>query len=391
MSFQIATLKGISIKIHFSLVVIFILITWTLANGFMPLYKPNLTIIQYWIMGIIGSIILFMSVLIHEFSHSIVAKSFGIKVTQIILFIFGGISYIEEEPKDFKKEFKIAFAGPASSFLLSGFFTLLWWITSIGEINNISLFFKTLAGMLNGIFFYSLILNLSLGFFNLIPAFPMDGGRILRAFLFKKNNNYERSTRISVKIGVILSYFFFAIGIIIIVSGSFVSGTWIIILGWFLQSGANSYLYQLDVMRILSGIRLEQIMNTKVISIPLDTSLDNLFNNYFSVYMKSSFPIVDSNSHLVGVVNLKDLLHFSLKERNTKKIKDIMINLEKFVVLSPKDTADKALQIMVKEKQDKVFVCDLNNCILGVVSKTDIIEAMDEQRSFIREQNENKK
>jgi len=345
---------------------------------------------RIWIMSIIGSFILFFSVLIHELSHSIVAKSYGIRVRQIILFIFGGVSDIEEEPEEFKKEFKIAFAGPAISFVLSGIFAFLWWITTIIDTTTVGEFSKTLLTMINGIFFYSSILNLILGIFNLIPAFPMDGGRILRAFLFKKNKNYDQSTRIAVRIGIIMSYIFFGMGIIIILSGSFISGMWIILIGWFLQNGAQSYIYQYDVMKILSNIKLEEIMNTNIISVPDDITIDFLIKNYFNVYMKSTFPVTNANGQLIGIVSLKNTLNVPESERHTTYVKNIMIGRNEITLLNVKDTADKALTIMVKEKQDKIFVCNSKEVITGVVSKTDIIEAMDERKSLILDKNKNK-
>lgn len=387
MSLQIATIKGISIKLHFSLIVVFFLISWTLAYGFMPQYSPNLTRIQYWIMSIIGTIILFLSVLIHELSHSIVAKSYGIRVRQIILFIFGGVSDIEEEPKDFKKEFKMAFAGPIISFILSGFFAFLWWATTIMGVTTVDEFSKTLLTMTKGIFFYSSLLNLILGTFNLFPAFPMDGGRILRAILFSRNKDYDKSTRIAVRIGTIISYIFFGFGIFIILGGSFVSGIWIILIGWFLQNGAQSYIYQYDIMKILSNIKVEEIMNTSVISVPEDITIDSLIKNYFNVYMKSTFPVTNAMGQLIGIISLKNCLDILESERYTIYVKNIMIRRNQITLLNMKDTAEKALTIMVKEKQDKIFVVDLNDIIVGVVSKTDLMEAMDERKSIITNRN----
>lgn len=181
MSLEIARIKQIPIKLHFSLILVFFLISWTLAYGFMPHYALDLGQVHYWIMSIIGTIILFLSVLIHELSHSIVAKSYGIRVKQIMLFIFGGVSDIEEEPKDFKKEFKMAIAGPATSLALSAVFAIFWWSTAVLISTPFDDFSRTVLIMTNGILFYASILNLILGVFNLVPAFPMDGGRILRS------------------------------------------------------------------------------------------------------------------------------------------------------------------------------------------------------------------
>jgi Zn-dependent protease len=384
MSLQVAKIYQIPIRLHFSLVIVFFLITWTLAYGFMPQYSPGMNQVNYWIMGIIGTIILFFSVLIHELSHSIIAKSYGIRVRQIMLFIFGGVSDIEEEPKEFKKEFNMAIAGPAVSLVLSAIFAVFWWITSIPNTTSPDNFYNTALIMINGIFFYSSILNLILGIFNLIPAFPMDGGRILRSLLFSRNKNYDKSTRIAVRIGVIISYVFFGLGILTILSGSFVSGMWIILIGWFLQNGAQSYMYQHDIMKILSKIRLGELMKTNIISVPEDITIYNILKNYFNIYMKSSFPVTKLDYEIVGIVTLKSCLDIPEHERDTVLVKNVMSPKNKITLLNVNDTAEKALSIMIRENQDKIFVCDNADIIEGIVSKTDIIEAMDERKSFLK-------
>jgi Zn-dependent protease len=390
MSLQVAEIKQIPIKLHFSLILVFFLITWTLATGFMPRYVPDLNQLQYWIMGITGSIILFLSVLIHELSHSLVARSYGIRVKQIMLFIFGGVSDIEEEPKDFKKEFKMAIAGPLISLALSAFFALFWWITNVIITQSSSPsddFSTTVLSMVNAILYYSSILNLVLGIFNLIPAFPMDGGRILRSLLYSRNKNYDKSTRIAVRIGVIMSYVFFGFGILTILSGSFVSGLWIILIGWFLQNGAQSYRYQYDIMKILSNIRLGELMKTNIISVPENITVNTIIKNYFNIYMKSSFPVTKLNYEIVGIVTLKSCLNVPEPQRDIILVKDVMSPKSKMKLLNVNDTAEKALSAMVKETQDKIFVCNDNDIIEGVISKTDIIEAMDERKSFITTRN----
>jgi len=385
MSLQVAEIYQIPIKLHYSLVLVFFLITWTLAYGFMPHYSPGLNPMQYWIMSIIGTVILFLSVLIHELSHSIVASRYGIKVKQIVLFIFGGVSDIEEEPKYFNKEFKMAIAGPAVSLVLSALFAIFWWITTAMIMSSFDESFKTILIIINGILFYASFLNLILGIFNLIPAFPMDGGRILRSVLFSRNKNYDKSTRIAVRIGVIMSYVFFGLGILTILSGSFVSGIWIILIGWFLQNGAETYLYQYDIMKILSKIRLHELMKTNVISVSDGLTINEIIKNYFNIYMKSSFPVTKLNYEVVGIVTLKRCSNVPEHERDTIIVKDIMFPKNKIKLLKVNDTAEKALSIMIKENQDKILVCDDRDILEGVVSKTDIIEAMDEQKSFFQQ------
>ena len=391
MSLQIATIRQIPIRLHFSLVLVFFLISWTLAIGIMPHYAPGLSQLNHWIMSITGTIILFLSVLIHELSHSMVARSYGIKVRQIMLFIFGGVSDIEEEPKEFKKEFKMAIAGPAVSLALSALFAGLWWINTTAITTTINSspddFYNTVLIMSDGILLYASILNLILGIFNLVPAFPMDGGRILRSLLFSRNKNYDKSTRIAVRIGIMISYVFFGLGILTILSGFFVSGIWIILIGWFLQNGAQSYMYQYDIMKILSNIRLEELMKPNVISVPEDISVNTILRNYFNVYMKSSFPVTKLDYKIVGMITLKSCQNVLESERNSTFVKDIMYPKSAIKLLNIHDTAEKALSIMVKENQDKIFVCDDLDIIEGVISKTDIIAAMDERKTFLKDQN----
>lgn len=389
MSLQVATIRQIPIKLHFSLILVFFLISWTLAQGFMPQYAPGLSPAHYWIMSVSGTIILFFSVLIHELSHSMVARSYGIRVKQIMLFIFGGISDIEEEPKEFRKEFKMAIAGPAVSLALSLIFASFWWLTismmptSSDLVEDVG---TDVLTMLNGVIYYSAILNLILGVFNLIPAFPMDGGRILRSLLYRRNKNYDKSTRIAVKIGIIVSYLFFGLGLLTIISGSFVSGFWIILIGWFLQNGAQSYIHQYDIMKMLSRIRLADLMKTNIISIPENTSVSTMIRNYFNIYMKSSFPVTKLDYQIVGLVTLKSCTDVPEAMRDTTLVGDIMIPKDKIRLMNMNDTAEKALSIMINEKQDKIFVCNDFDIIEGIVSKTDLIAAMDEKKSSFVDQ-----
>ncbi|KAA2280659.1 MAG: site-2 protease family protein [Candidatus Nitrosocosmicus sp.] len=389
MSLQVATIRQIPIKLHFSLILVFFLISWTLAQGFMPQYAPGLSPAHYWLMSVSGTIILFFSVLIHELSHSMVARSYGIRVKQIMLFIFGGISDIEEEPKEFRKEFKMAIAGPAVSLALSLIFASFWWLTifmmptSSDLVEDVG---TDVLTMLNGVIYYSAILNLILGVFNLIPAFPMDGGRILRSLLYRRNKNYDKSTRIAVKIGIIISYLFFGLGLLTILSGSFVSGFWIILIGWFLQNGAQSYIHQYDIMKMLSRIRLADLMKTNIISIPENTSVSTMIRNYFNIYMKSSFPVTKLDYQIVGLVTLKSCTDVPEAMRDTTLVGDIMIPKDKIRLMNMNDTAEKALSIMINEKQDKIFVCNDFDIIEGIVSKTDLIAAMDEKKSSFVDQ-----
>lgn len=253
MSFQIAKVKGIPVRLHFTLIIVFFLVAWTLASSFMPQYFPNLATVQYWIMGAIGAIILFISVFLHELMHSVIALRYGIKVRQIILFIFGGVSEIPEETRDFRKEFKIAIAGPAASFAIAGALAVSWWFVS--QISPAEQQLLATKQVVEGILLYGAIINTMLGGFNLIPAFPLDGGRILRAGLVAWKKDYDNATRIAARVGIAISYGFMGVGFLAMIRGSFISGIWILLIGWFLNSGAQSYLSQHELTSVLAGVR----------------------------------------------------------------------------------------------------------------------------------------
>ena len=395
MSLQVVRIKGIPIRLHFTLIVVFLLITWTLATYFMPQIYPGLNTIEYWVMGAIGAAVLFISVLLHELAHSIIATRYGLKVRQIVLFIFGGVSDIEEEvqiTKDFRKEFKIAVVGPVTSFVLAAIFASVWWGILLSQVNSSGNDTNTVAGglhvtiaMVEGVLFYGAIVNILLGSFNLIPAFPLDGGRILRAGLVKWKKDYDQATKVAVKIGIWISYGFMGFGFFSMLGGSFTGGLWLILIGWFLNNGAQSYLYQREISSVLSGVRLEDIMNTKVISVREGTKVDELLKNYFNQYMKSAFPVLSAEDDiLLGMVTLKEVMDVPEYKRQEINVEKIMIPRNSLIVMESNRMADEALAQMTRRHIGKVFVSDKEGKkLLGLISKTDIMNVAAERREYV--------
>ncbi|NOJ28666.1 MAG: peptidase M50 [Nitrososphaeraceae archaeon] len=368
MSLNIVKIKGIQIKVHFTFLIVFILISWTIATRLMPSLYPDLSSTEYWIIGISGSLLLFVSVILHELAHSITAIKYGIKVRQIILFIFGGVSDIQEEPRDFHKEFKIAIAGPLTSFILAGLFgSALLLVKSIGDI----LFLST--QIVTAVLTYLTTVNVILGLFNLIPAFPLDGGRILRACLFRWKKNYEHATKIATKTGTIISYFFIGIGFMNIVRGSFIEGLWILLIGLFLNNQSQSYLHNQELSNLLSKANLENIMNSKVITVKKNFKLEQLLNDYFKVYFKSSFPVVDDDNVLMGIVTIKSVLDIPEEKRIHFTAADIMIPKNKLIMMDKNANVFDALKEMMNKNMNIVFILSKEDTILGIISKSDII------------------
>ncbi len=382
MSLQIFKIKKIPIKLHFTLIIVFFLISWTLATGFMPHYYPNLTTSQYWMMGIIGAIILFVSILLHELSHSLLSIRYGIHVNQIILFIFGGISDIKDETKEFKKEFKIAVVGPITSYALSGIFWILFILVSFLNDNQQNI--GNSLSSVEGILLYSSMVNFIIGSFNLIPAFPLDGGRMLRAGLTKWKNDFDLATGIASKIGIAISFGIIGLGFIAILKGSFLSGFWLIIIGWFINSGAQTYLDQNELSTRVKGIKLREIMNINFIAVNPDLKISELIRDYFNVYWKSAFPVINDDKLLVGMITTDAITKKNRIENEDKKVSEMMIPVSELIVMSPDKEVNDALKQLFRKRMSRVFIEDKQSQLVGLVSKSDILHLAQERKEFLQ-------
>ena len=382
MSLQIFTIKKIPIKLHFTLIIVFFLISWTLATGFMPHYYPTLTTSQYWIMGVIGAIILFVSILLHELSHSLLSIRYGIHVNQIILFIFGGISEMKDETNEFKKEFKIAVVGPLTSYALSGLFWFFFILVSFLNDNQQSI--GNSLSSVEGILLYSSMVNLIIGSFNLIPAFPLDGGRMLRAGITKWKNDFDSATGIASKIGIAISFGIIGLGFIAIVKGSFLSGFWLIIIGWFINSGAQTYLEQNELSTRVKGIKLREIMNINFISVNPDLKLSELIRDYFNVYWKSAYPVINDDKQLVGMITTDAITKKNRMENEDKKVSEMMIPVSELIVMNPDKEVNDALKQLFRKRMSRVFIEDKQSQLVGLVSKSDILHLAQERKEFLQ-------
>lgn len=420
MSVQLARIRGIPIRLHFTLVIAIFLITWTLASGFMPTFFPFLDTRHYLLMGIMSAIILFISVLLHELAHSILSLRYGLGVKQIVLFIFGGVSDITEETKDYHKEFRISIIGPLTSFALSGIFAVAWFISlqiagqaaapvlditlgleKTGAMNNINSgqvidTSFVISRVIAGVLLYGAIVNAMLGAFNLLPAFPLDGGRILRTALVRGGRSYDEATRIATKVGIGISYGLMSLGFVTMLTSSFIGGLWLLLLGWFLQSGAQTYRQQVELAHILSGVRVGKIMNTAFVPVDPSVTVNELFTNYFNIYRKSEFPVTDGEGHLLGAVSTKEAMGVPPHSVNVVRVLEIMIKVDDLIVMDQNSYGDEALRRMSKENKSRVFVCSKNNNnnkgrigktlfkLIGIISKTDLFNAAIEWQEYER-------
>ena len=308
------------------------------------------------------------------------SQKLGIPVKSITLFIFGGVSDISKEPKNPHKEFSIAIVGPITSFLISGIFAALFFSLrgfEFTSFENIQLT-KTEA-----ILFYGVFINLLLGIFNMVPAFPLDGGRILRSILVKLTGNFFRATKISTTIGIVFSYLFMGLGAVSLFAGNTVGGIWIMILGWFLNNGVKTYRYYFELQYMLQNVLAKDIMNTHVITVNDSFNVEETLD-YFRTHLKSELPVVDdSRKTLLGMVRNTDALKVEEHQRIKTNIKEIMTSKKDLIVSHPDEKMDEAFMEMIKKRQGKVFVCDTTDNLLGIISKTDLLSVASERQEYI--------
>jgi Zn-dependent protease/predicted transcriptional regulator len=295
---RLGKVMGIEIRVSLSWFVVFGLVTVLLATSYFPEAYPKLPRNQYLILGFMTSLLFFVSVLLHELSHSVVARFNHINIRSITLFIFGGIAQMDEEPTTPKAEFLMAVAGPLASVGLSALFGGLYLAAS----------FLKLGVIVSGPFLYLSIINLYLAAFNLVPGFPLDGGRVLRALLWAIIKDIRKATRIASFIGQAFAFLliFSGLYLIFIERAYWVNGLWFVFIGIFLQQVAAAGYEQVVTHLTLSGVKVSDIMTQDVVTVEATTMMNDLVNNYFMKYKHSKFPVVEDGA-VIGVVSLRNV------------------------------------------------------------------------------------
>lgn len=352
---------GIQISLNYSWFIIFGLIAWSLAQGYFPQMRPNLSLTTYWLMGLITALLLFLSVLLHELSHSYVAMASGIEIKGITLFIFGGLARISREPSDARTEFKIAIAGPAVSLALA----LVFWLTSRGVD------FLMPGSVISSIFYYLFLINGILVAFNLIPGFPLDGGRLLRAYLWNRTDNIKEATRIASRVGKWFALLLIFAGFANIITGRLLNGIWFVFIGMFLQQAAAESYQVVVLQHSLEGFKVRDLMTSNVIAVDEGLSVAELVEEYFFKYRHTSFPVV-SGEELRGIITLKVVKKLHREEWAYKQVRDIMSGVSSDAVLHPDESVVDALRKMTTEERGRLPVVESGR-LKGILARNDIM------------------
>jgi Zn-dependent protease/CBS domain-containing protein len=355
---------GIPVEINVSWFIIFALVAWSLVSLYFPTNYRDYSTAAHWIMGIAAAILLFVSVVLHELGHSYVAKTHGVPIRRITLFLFGGVSQLTRESPNPTTELKIAVAGPVVSFLLGGICGALYLATAgTGVLGGVRPVLKYLA-----------IVNVMLGGFNLIPGFPLDGGRLLRAILWKATGNLRRSTYVATRVGSILGIVFVAFGFLAVFRGDFVYGLWMVMIGLFLRQAAEAGYFQVLVEGALKGMKVHEVMKADVVTVAETLSLQNLVDEYFFKHHYDCFPVADAG-RLLGLVTLNEVKRVPKERWGETTVADVMQRDIADLSVSPDDDVSVVLRRVIRDRCGRLPVVE-NGRVVGIVTRKDIMEAL---------------
>jgi Zn-dependent protease/predicted transcriptional regulator len=322
--------RGIPVRIHPSWLVIVGLITWSLSVGYFPQILPSVSLRTHWAQGFLGALLLFGSVLLHELSHALTAQRYGIPVSGVTLHVFGGVSQLSREPDRPGEEFAIAIVGPLTSFAIAGVLAVLRSLTQPPV---------AVAAVMS----YLILVNTVVGVFNLAPGFPLDGGRLLRAVLWRARGDLGWATRVAGRAGGMFAMFLIALGAFRALGGQFLDGLWLILIGLFLRQGAEGSSRQMALERVLAPLAVRDGMTPTVITVPPDLSITTAVDDFFWRHHVSSFPVVEGD-HLVGIIAVDGLKQLPRECWATTSVRDLMLPVTDALMAAPDDSLWSALQ-----------------------------------------------
>ena len=377
--FRIGKIFGINIHIDWSWLLIFGLVSWSLASTFGQLHTEWTGLMQRGI-ALSAALLFFMSVLAHELAHSLVARSRGVPVRNITLFMFGGVSNIQRDPSSPVDELLVTIVGPLTSFLLGAIFLILG--TGSFALANINLMnastMVSQLGPFGTILLWLGSVNILVGLFNLIPGFPLDGGRIVRSILWGITDNLQKATRWASWMGQAVAWALIFAGMAMLfgaripfLGSGFINGIWIIFIGWFLQSAAVQSYRKLVIQDILEDTPVKRMMYTDVPVVNANLSVQTLIDNYIMQTDNRAFIVFDGE-RMVGLVTIEDIRDISPKSRSQTMVKDVMTPSQKMIVIAPDEEASEAFQRLQSEDIRQLPVIN-GNRIVGLLRRKDII------------------
>jgi len=365
---RIMTIFGIPLKVNLSWFLILGLVVWSLAQGYFPrmagMQAAETSALFFWMMGLIGAAGLFVSLILHELSHSLVARATGMPVSGITLFIFGGVSELEEEPPTAGSEFLMAAVGPLTSVAIGIVFLSAWLVLSWGMGRS---------GPWMALVRYLWIINFLLAAFNSLPAFPLDGGRVVRGVLWGYTHDLQKATRIASTIGSTIAMFMIVGGVLLAFQGVLISGIWLIFIGLFLRRAAMNAMQHVVLRLHLTGEKVGRFMTENPVTVSPSLNLQDFVDDYVLHYHFTHFPVVDEDGKLQGIVRARDPKQMDQGRWPELHVSDVMQAPEPALTIGPEADAVEALSRLRGEERRRLIVVRGDRPV-GIVSLRDLMD-----------------
>jgi Zn-dependent protease len=371
---------GVEVAVDWSLLIIFAMITFNLGAALFPAWHPDWSPALSWATALGAAVLFFASVLAHELSHAVVARGYGIPVRRVTLFLFGGVAHMGREPDSPKAEFWIAIVGPISSIAIGVLATMLGihlageGLASAAATEDPGTVATALesVGPVATLLLWLGPINITLALFNLVPGFPLDGGRVLRSILWAATRDLTKATRWASRAGQTFALVLVAWGVVNMFGGAFASGLWMLLIGWFLNNAAKSSHEQLIVKQALQSVPVAQVMRTHILRIPPHLSLESFVREYLMASDQQAFP-VEANGRLLGLVRMSDVRNVPQEDWAFTSVEDVMTPAEQVISLSPEAGAKRALEELAERDMEQMPVVDQKR-VIGMLGRGDLLK-----------------
>jgi len=354
---------GVPVGLHWSVAVTVVLIATSLAESVLPELDPGETRLSYWVAGVVVAVMFFLSLIAHELAHTVVAGRNDIEVDSITLWLLGGVSRFITEPDDPGVELRLSLAGPLMSLALA----VMWW--SLGALSSLA---GTPSIWANSLLWLAFI-NLVLGVFNMLPAFPLDGGRVLRAILWRQSDRLQ-ATRIAVTVGRVFALILVGLGVLLVFTGALVSGVWFMLLGWFIETAGRAEEASTVRHDLASIATVDELLSTPVDTIDEEVTVAEFLNEHVLPRHHSAFPVMHDSS-VTGIISLESLRHLDAKEWNTTSVGEAATPLFAVPIVERDSSVGHALDEMDRLAASRALVFE-EGALVGILTHTDLVRAL---------------
>ncbi|MFI1733124.1 site-2 protease family protein [Streptomyces acidicola] len=359
-TFVLGRIAGVRVGVHWSVLFIFGIIAFGLSQGRLPHAYPGRAWAVYWAAGLCTAVVFFASLLAHELAHAVVARRNGVEVDDIVLWLLGGAARLKTEASSPGAELRIAGVGPLVSLLLGGFFALGAWLLTL----------VSASGIVVEMVAWLAAINVLLAVFNAVPAAPLDGGRLLRAFLWWRTGDRLRATANATMAGRVFGWLLVVLGLVLFLRTGTFGGFWLALIGWFLIAAATTEGRQAQLRGVLAGVPVRDVMTPEPLTVPADTTIADFLTGVRYRYRHSAFPVTDDGA-AVGLVTLDSARRVSQAEAQALSVRAVMVPLSKVIVVGPESPVADLMPRMEPGAEHRVLVVD-RGMLVGIVSPSDV-------------------